>query len=141
MKNIRTILITSLLTFSLSASALDISVESGSAIENMGRQTRRISSDSETAIAQLTYQDLWRAPRTLVTQGRVRIDMQGTTGEGHRNIQIQINGLKGHSTISTALVSPELSTTNHEAEQRYIIRKVRHALNESLKSGNVYKVS
>lgn len=141
MRNIKKMLSTLLFCFSTAATALDVGVTSNAAIANPGIQSTKIKSDAENAIGQLTYHDLWRASRTLVTCGTVRIDMQGVTGDGKRNIQVQINGVRGSSTVSAALVDPELSTTAIESEQRYIIRKVRHALNESLNSGNIYEVS
>jgi hypothetical protein len=93
-------------------------------------------------IAQLQYADLWRGAGTLHQNNLVRVDMQGTiAGNPVRpNIQVQVNGIRGNSTIAHADVSARLMT-NDPANQRGVASKVISALNQSLDSGHSYTVT
>ena len=66
--------------------------------------------EAHAVIGQLQYADLWRGAGTLHKDDLVRVDMQGTiAGPPKRyNIQVQVNGEKGHSTIAHADVSETL---------------------------------
>ena len=57
------------------------------------------------AIAKLTYLDIWRDPRTLVDENKVHLDMQGKTGDGRRNLQVQLK--RNTKSIAAALVHPD----------------------------------
>lgn len=71
----------------------------------------------------------------LVTEGNVRIDLQGRTPDGYANIQIQVNrprsnrpGNTDPTTIATALIQ-----TDRQGNLLFPIRYVRHALLRSLR--------
>ncbi|MEM8584264.1 MAG: hypothetical protein AAGF87_08345 [Bacteroidota bacterium] len=95
-------------------------------------------------IAQLDYDDLWRGQGTLHTEGALRLDMQGSfvgpNGNRWYNLQVQVNGITGHSTIAQANVCETIQTAD-KANQRGAAGKAISALNQSLDSGNKYKVS
>jgi hypothetical protein len=82
-----------------------VNVVGGAAIPNyFGAPSPAQFSDATDAIAQLTFGDLYRNPPFSIPSGLVRLDVQGAIGGGGRNWQVQINGIAGHSTISTMLI-------------------------------------
>lgn len=95
-------------------------------------------------IGRVDYSDLGGGARSRVEDnGVVRVDRQGTTANGMQNIQVQLNGVTGASTVAAVLV-PEAflrdSGHGHQAagrnvaRHREVERNVRRALQESLNS-------
>ena len=85
-------------------------------------------------INQLTYGHLWGAAGGLIP-GHVHLDLQGYTGLGWMNLQVQVGG--GHSTVATALVAPTVQSVatpgpRRNAQQIEIVRKIKSALFDSL---------
>jgi hypothetical protein len=111
-------------------------------IPNHFQPNQQQKAAAHEVIARLQYADLWRGAGTLHKNNLVRIDMQGTiTGDPVRhNIQAQINGVRGNSTIAHADVSASLMT-NDPSNQRGVAGKVISALNQSLDSGCSYRVT
>lgn len=67
--------------------------------------------------------------------------MQGMTADGSSNLQVQINGQKGSSTIATVLVRPGVLTASTSDRQAFVARKSRNGLVESLNSMNIHSVT
>jgi hypothetical protein len=123
---------------------MPITVIQGAAINNRFATplTQRQRSDAQAAIAQLQYADLFRGAGTLHTSGTMRVDMQGViAGNPQRsNIQVQINGINGASTVAHADFARNLATTNAQ-NQVGAANKVISALNQSLDTGRTYAVA
>jgi hypothetical protein len=101
------------------------------AMRNVGGTNSSIRKEAIAMISDVSAEDLGRSAGTL-HGGRgdsIRVDMQGQTSSGHSNIQIQLNGVRGNSTIATILAGPNASTSEMQA-----------ALKKSLSDGQVYKV-
>lgn len=97
--------------------------------------------DAMHAIDAIDFADVWRAAGTIVNEGTVRVDVQGRTGNQQQNLQVQINGVQGNSTVATALVADSVGETSIEAQRVYALRKIRSALFSSLNDGHIYSVS
>lgn len=93
------------------------------------------------AIDAIDFADVWRGAGTIVNQGGVRVDVQGRTGSQQQNLQVQINGVQGNSTVSTALIADSVGETSIEAQRVYALRKIKNALFSSLNDGHIYGVS
>lgn len=100
--------------------------------------------DAHTAIGALEYAKIFQNNSgTISNFETMRVDMQGTfTQGGYRwhNIQVQINGISGKSTVAHANVS-EQTMTSDPVNQKGVVQKVRSALEQSLDSGKSYEVS
>jgi hypothetical protein len=92
--------------------------------------------DAATAIAGIQYNDVWRGAGTISNTDLVRVDNQGTTSNQEVNLQAQLNGVKGKSTIATALVQQQVGTTagNNVAWQATALQLIQNALTQSLNS-------
>ncbi|TFH87247.1 hypothetical protein EQG41_07540 [Billgrantia azerbaijanica] len=97
--------------------------------------------DAVEAINSLADTDIWREPRKIIDRGTVRIDVQGYTGNGDLNLQAQINGVSGNSTVAAILVAPSVGEADTQAQHVYATRKLKNALFESLNDGYIYRVS
>jgi hypothetical protein len=62
--------------------------------------------DAVNAINALDYADLWGAPGTKTSRGTMRVDLQGYTTTGEANLQLQVNGVNGNSSVAGILISP-----------------------------------
>lgn len=85
-------------------------------------------------INQLDYGHLWGNAHPLIP-GHVHLDLQGYTGAGWMNLQVQVGG--GHSTVATALVAPTVQAVltpaaRANAQRIEIVRKIKSALVDSL---------
>ena len=96
----------------------------------------------QNVIAQLQYADLWRGAGTLRDNGVIRVDMQGHIPGPpiQYNMQVQVNGIQGKSTVAHAIISSTIQTAD-SANQRGALRSVIAALNQSLDTGNSYTVT
>ncbi|HEX7363400.1 MAG TPA: hypothetical protein VF283_23155 [Bryobacteraceae bacterium] len=126
---------------------MPIAVNQGAAIPNYPAQapSQAIKTAAQTVIAQLQYGDIWRGAGTLHNNGAVRLDMQGQIAAvggapAQQNIQVQLNGVRGRSTVAHANVSHSV-VTDDPANQRGVARKVISALNQSLDSARSYTVT
>ncbi|EFA86137.1 hypothetical protein PPL_00698 [Heterostelium album PN500] len=129
---------------------LQISLVEGGPIRNKGSFTNRNAVTNEVALLQFNL--IFRNRLTDITNsaGRrtpIRIDNQGTTSTGFFNLQAQINGINGASTVSAVLVSPTCQPNRDKSEQQQIenerknvIRKVKDAMNKSYDTGKIYTV-
>ena len=119
-----------------------VNVVAGAAIPNyFGPPNAAQRNDATAAISQLTFGDLYRNPPFSIGAGLVRLDVQGAIPNGGRNWQIQINGVHGHSTISTMLIAGAVGNASTPDRQAYVQRMARNALNQSLATGNIYSVT
>lgn len=62
--------------------------------------------DAVAAINALGYQNLWAGAGTQTSVGTMRVDFQGLTGAGQANLQLQVNGVGGHTTVACILIEP-----------------------------------
>lgn len=105
---------------------------------NPNKNQRELAQD---VIVKLDYADLWRSPSTLKDNKIMRVDMQGhIVGPPKQyNIQVQVDGLKGSSTVAHANISSTIQT-NDPANQKGVLKAVIGALNMSLDTGKSYTV-
>jgi hypothetical protein len=121
-----------------------VNVVAGAAIPNyFGVPNNAQRNDATNAIAQLAFADLYRNPPFSIQgpAGLVRLDVQGAIAGGGRNWQVQINGVAGHSTISTMLIAGGLAGASTADRQAFVQRSARNGLVQSLGSGNIYSVT
>lgn len=93
--------------------------------------------DACACIHALTYAGVWGPVGQVVTHGTTRLDLQGYTGTGQANLQIQRNGVGAPSTMATVLVDATAQSVvapgaRQTAQQAEILRKVKAALFASL---------
>jgi hypothetical protein len=93
--------------------------------------------DAVICINQLVYGNLWGAPGNLQNQPRARLDLQGYTGTGQMNLQVQVNGVGRPSTIACVLVDNTVRTVPPPSprilpQQTEIVRNIKAALFNSL---------
>jgi len=74
----------------------------GGAIPNLHAPSVGQRGSAQNVIAQLQYSDLWRGAGTLRDNGIMRVDMQGHIPGPpiQYNIQVQIDGMQGNSTVA-----------------------------------------
>lgn len=88
--------------------------------------------DLAAAIAQLTFDELWRDPQTIAESGSVRIDIQGPWSAGPgQNIQAQVGG----SSIAAMRLANTLAAAVGAAHQGAVVAAVGNALTLSENSG------
>ena len=97
--------------------------------------------DARLAINAIDFADVWRGAGTIVNQGLVRVDVQGRTGAGEQNLQVQINGVNGNSTVAAALIAESVQDASIEAQRVYAVRKIKDALFSSMNDGHIYRVT
>jgi hypothetical protein len=86
-------------------------------------------------IATLSFDQLQGNARSHIVpdRGGIRIDRQGQSSNGEQNIQVQVNGVNGNSTVATVLIPDRYLGNNLRPEsRREVERLVRHALYRSL---------
>jgi hypothetical protein len=93
--------------------------------------------DASACIHALTYPSVWGPVGQIVLIGTTRLDLQGYTGTGQANLQIQRNGVGPPSTMSTVLVDTTAQAIlaagpRRNAQQTEILRNVKAALFRSL---------
>lgn len=123
---------------------MPITVTQGAAIPNGVVFNAAQGTDARTAIAAVALADVWRGGNTIANTARVRVDSQGNDGNGRANLQAQLNGVGGASTIAHVLVDASVGNTAGQAQaaqQLYAIRQIRGALQNSLTSGCTYYVT
>jgi len=98
------------------------------------------------AIDNLQYADVFRGAKSKVSQDAaktMRVDVQGDVTETgspiKKNIQVQVNGVSGHSTVAAVLVSTS-ATTADPTNRLGVERLVKKALRWSLTSKSVIEV-
>lgn len=93
----------------------------------------------------LSYADIWGGAGTIRTVGNVRMDRQGGIVVGGQNLQVQINGMHGNSTIATVIVAGTVAIAHITvAQQTYAARKVKAAFFDGLndfENGNAHVYS
>ena len=102
--------------------------------------------DAMTAIGLVQLADVWRGPpaNPIANTVRVRVDSQGNDANGRANLQAQLNGVNGNSTIAHVLVDATVGNAAGQAlaaQQLYAIRQIRGALQNSLVNGTTYTVT
>ncbi len=100
-------------------------------------------SSAQNVIAQIDYAMIWLGAGTLVDNGVMRVDMQGTFNSGgqlYQNLQVQVDGVAGASTVAHANVCHTLMTADPQ-NQVGVANKVISALNQSLDTACSYTVT
>lgn len=106
--------------------------------------TPALYKDAKDAIDELQYADLFRGAGQLTAVGKVRVDMQGTftqTGIVWSNIQAQVNGVRGNSTIACVHVNRTSVNTPDPQNQRGALHKVIDAFKKSLYNNSIYTIA
>ncbi len=121
---------------------MPITVVQGGAIANYHQPSNAQKNSSHDVIAKLQYADLWRGAGTLRDNGVMRVDMQGHIPGPpiQYNIRVQVDGMRGNSTVAHANVSSSIQSDD-PANQQGALNKVISALNQSLDSGHSYTVA
>ena len=92
---------------------------------------------SNDVIAKLVYLDLWRGAGTLHTNDVMRVATRGTfvnDGVTYHNIQVQVNGKQGKSTVAHVNVADTIASENIGSQEE-AVNEVIAALNQSLATG------
>ena len=121
-----------------------VTTAAGNGIPNRygGDITEKIRKDAREAISSVTFEKIGGAG-TISTTKKVRVDNQGALPNGY-NIQAQLNGERGHTTIAHALVYALPTTTDNnrlQYQNREICNNIKKALNKSFDSGLTYLVN
>ena len=69
------------------------------------------------------------------------MDVQGRTADGEQNLQVQINGVNGNSTVAAALIAESVQDASIEAQRVYAVRKIKDALFSSMNDNHIYHVT
>ena len=125
---------------------MPITVVQGGAIPNGVVFNAAQRTDAMTAIGLVQLADVWRGPQAnpIANTVRVRVDSQGNDANGRANLQAQLNGVNGNSTIAHVLVDATVGNAAGQAQaaqQLYAIRQIRGALQNSLTNGTTYTVT
>lgn len=95
-------------------------------------------------IGQLQYNEIFKSSAGTIHDNKVmRLDMQSTFKKGtetFHNLQVQVDGIKGRSTVAHANVS-ESTMTDDKPNQKGVLKKVISALNQSFDKGKSYEVT
>ena len=123
---------------------MPINIAKGDDIPNHHKPNQNQKQSSQDVIAKLDYVNLWQPAGKLRDDGTMRVDMQGhfpgPGGENMSNIQVQVDGMPGKSTVAHATVSSSIMTENKENQQG-AVNAVISALNQSLDSGHSFLVN
>ncbi len=117
--------------------------EKGKAIRGYVKANSKQRVDCQAVINKLSFADLGRGGGsakkglTMHEKGVARLDMQGTTSDGGKNIQCQI----GDSTAAAVIVSKSVLAEKDGANQRGIAKAAVSALQQSLDTGYVFNVT
>lgn len=130
----------------------------GNAIRNMPNSVNnRQKQDARHLIGLVEYRHFFRPQQGNVLKDKnaplVRLDAQDRIADGTDNLQIQLNGVHGHSTIAHVLIRPTCAVPDAPGnapanlsdavgnKRRYVVRKVRAALFQSLVHQVTFTVS
>lgn len=104
-------------------------------MRNPGPLSQRHILAAQRVIAQLVFSVLAGGPGTILDDDVVRIDRQGQTAAGDLNLQVQIDGIQGSSTIAAALIPNRyFNGVTNPGTMAEVQRVVRSALVKSLES-------
>lgn len=110
---------------------------SGNAIRGYINPNKNQRADCQAVINQVTFADLGRGAGTLHTVGTARLDMQGRTGGGDANLQVQIGG----STAAAALIAASVQGITDPTNQRGVVNATISVLQQSLDSGTIWSLT
>ncbi len=101
--------------------------------------------DAQAAINAIQYADIFGGPGTISNHGMIHVDNQGHfqvggVGPYYYNIQAQVNGVHGHSTVAHANVCDTIMT-NDPLNQTGAKNRVISALQRSLDDDHSYTVT
>ena len=124
---------------------MPMKIDKGTTINNVypDKLTKDQSEAAHKVIAQLQYADLFRDSGLLrEVKPLMRVDMQGIIrGSPDRsNIQVQVNGVKGTSTVAHVDFARNL-VSNDPRNQTGVVNQVIAALNKSLDDKCSYAVT
>jgi hypothetical protein len=93
--------------------------------------------ECQALINQIKFADLGRSAKTLYKSAGARLDMQGSTSDGGKNLQVQI----GDDTAAAALLAKTVLAEKDATNQKGVANATISALQQSLDSGYVFKVT
>ncbi|KAM9961036.1 hypothetical protein ACTFIW_010210 [Dictyostelium discoideum] len=143
MNSNKLLLLLIIVLLSISYSLAVIVSQQGGDIPNGVNSNNKNKKDLASAADQLQYANIFRnGAGTIANEGSVRIDMQGVftqNGQRWHNLQAQLNGVKGKSTIAHVQVAENAMTSN-VAGQTQVTNTVITAMMSSYTSGKTYSV-
>ncbi|KAM9962100.1 hypothetical protein ACTFIR_004986 [Dictyostelium discoideum] len=143
MNSNKLLLLILIVLLSISYSLAVVVYQQGKNITNGANSNNTNKKDLEKVVQELQYASIFRDKAgTMAFKGTVRIDMQGSfprDGQRWFNLQAQLNGVKGKSTIAHVNVAQN-ATTNIVAQQIHVTNTVVAAMLNSYKSGKTYIV-
>jgi hypothetical protein len=125
-----------------------INVMQGGLFPNGANFNNGVRHDAVEAIQAVQLSDCWRTAqggggRTIAKVGSVRVDVQSVSA-GIANVQAQINGVTGNSTIAHVQLASSIGMaggSEKAAQETYAIRQIRGALQNSLSTGRTYTLT
>ena len=124
-------------------------VDKGAAPGLPGRESVKpeVTVEAMSLISELTIDRIFGEAGTIHSLRFCRIDRQPPPAGG-ANIQVQLNGLSGDSTISTCIVHSSVLASLatwprglREHQNGWLARQIRIALTNSLESGHIFHLS
>lgn len=109
----------------------------GRAIQGIVTPNQKQKGDCRDVIKQVVFADLGRGARTLHTVGVARLDMQGQTGAGDDNLQVQIGG----GTVAAVVIANTVQQTTNAENQRGVSNAVINVLNKSMDTGTIWNLT
>ncbi|KAN0032673.1 hypothetical protein ACTFIV_006584 [Dictyostelium citrinum] len=146
MNNLKQFTLLAILLLSIvSNTYASVVISQGGDIPNKFKQplSARNKKDASEANSQIDYASIFKIKQsTIASYGTIRIDMQGVFTQGGlkwHNLQAQINGISGSSTVAHVNVCENVMSSRTN-DQKEVQRKVRNAILQSLNSGKTYNV-
>lgn len=123
---------------------MPIVVNQGGPIPNLAVFNNAQRTDANTVFNAMQLADVWRSGVKIADSPTVRLDSQGNDANGRANLQAQLNGVNGASTIAHVLVDASVGGVGGQAQAAqtlYATRQIVGALINSLRSGTTYTVT
>ncbi len=100
--------------------------------------TKKHKREAKILINKINFSNLWRsqAKSQILTEGAVRLDLQGFSSNGSYNYQLQV----GSHTIATVIIDKGLAGMKTSHEQTYAMRKIKSGFQQSLGDSRVYRI-
>lgn len=122
--------------------------DGGMAPGHPGLETVSIAVRAEASvhISKLLFGQLYGNARKIYEHDLCRIDRQPPPSGGS-NLQVQLNGVHGDSSIATCVIASSIFETIEDwpsglrlHQEGWLLRRVRIALTESLRNGHIYRI-
>lgn len=112
-----------------------ITINDTGSIQNAGNGSDQNRQDAQSAIAQLSFPDIWRTPLFRITSGTVELRVDGVTADGGRIWSVVISDMNSNNVLAYTQVQGNLATASTSDRQAYVQQMVCRALAQSLQTG------